>query len=72
MVDCPMLEKCKRLGMSCEGRKFAECHFYKLLLKEVQILKLRELHKSWIKVEQKQLHSEIIENELREEALEHG
>jgi len=45
--NCPMLEKCRKNGMKCEGRKFAKCHFYKLLLKETKEEKKKEIEKSW-------------------------
>jgi hypothetical protein len=46
METCPMSEKCRKVGMKCEDRKFAKCHFYRLLLKEASILKEKEKWKS--------------------------
>jgi len=47
-MECPLFEKCKKkCGMSCEGRNFADCDFYKLLLKEAKIEKWKEQRRLW-------------------------
>lgn len=34
LMSCPMLGRCGKYGMCCDGRNFDECDFYKRLLKE--------------------------------------
>lgn len=46
MQNCPLLEKCGKMGMKCEERKFATCHLYKQILKEMKELKMRKLQNS--------------------------
>jgi len=44
-MACPLLEKCRKVGMKCEDRKFARCNFYKLLLSEDRAEKEKEKQK---------------------------
>lgn len=55
-----MLNKCAKFGMECEGRKFAECQFYKLLMKEKRELERIELHKSWTETEKEEAQKEYM------------
>ena len=83
-MACPMLEKCrKKCGMNCEGRKFLECHFYKLLLREAKLEKMKEMQKSWTEPQKEEEKRETArkkraerwktdkENELKVKQLEH-
>jgi len=46
-MDCPMLEKCRKVGLNCEDRKFTECDLYKRVLSEDRAEREKEKRKSW-------------------------
>ena len=47
-VSCPMLGRCGKYGMCCDGRNFGECDFYRRLLKEPRKWRVgRELFLGW-------------------------
>ena len=46
-MECPLFEKCKRVGMDCSERNFANCNFYKEILREAKIEKWKEQRRLW-------------------------
>jgi hypothetical protein len=66
METCPLLEKCAKIGMKCEERKFADCDFYNQLLSEKEALRLKKLVESYSLPEKIEAQREYYRKKYRE------
>jgi adenylosuccinate synthase len=65
-MACPLLNQCKKVGMDCSERNFANCNFYKEILREKEALRMQKLVESYNLPEKIEAQKEYYRKKFRE------